>query len=86
MRKFLACFLAAVLILNAAVLADCAERNCNNKGALWSKKTVLNNHFLAVEGMIRDCCRGYDDSLAATLIWRRKGFGEAEERPRDLWT
>lgn len=81
MRKFLACFLAAVLTLNTAVLAACAERKRNDKDALWRKEMVL-----SMEGIIKDCCIGSADSLVSPMIWRRKGLGEAEERPRDLCT
>lgn len=81
MRKFLACFLAAVLTLNTAVLAACADSKRNDEDALWRKEIVL-----SMEGMIKDCCIGSDDSLVSPLIWRRKGLGEAEDRPRGLRT
>lgn len=81
MRKFLACFLAAVLTLNTVVSAACAERKRNDEDALWRKEMVL-----SMEGIIKDCCIGSDDSPVSPMIWRRKGLGEAEERPRDLRT
>lgn len=81
MRKFLAWFLAAVLTLNTAVLAACAERKRNDEDGLWRKEMVL-----SVEGIIKDCCMGSNDSLVSPLIWRRKGLGEAEDRPRGLRT
>lgn len=81
MRKFLACFLAAVLTLNTAVSAACAERKRNDEDALWRKEIVS-----SMEGIVKDCCMGSNDSLVSPTIWRRKGLGEAEERPRDLRT
>lgn len=81
MRKFLACFLAAVLALNTAMSAACAERKRNDEDALWRKEIVL-----SMEGIIKDCCISSDDSLVSPMVWRRKGFGEAEERPRGLRT
>ena len=81
MRKFLACFLAAVLTLNTVVLAACAESKRNDEDGLWRKEMVL-----SMEGIIKDCCIGSDDSLVSPMIWRRKGLGEAEERPRGLRT
>ena len=81
MRKFLACFLAAVLTLNTAVLTACAERKRNDEDGLWRKEMVL-----SMEGIIKDCCMGSNDSLVSTTIWRRKGLGETEERPRNLCT
>lgn len=81
MRKFLACFLAAVLTLNTAVLTACAERKRNDEDGLWRKEMVL-----SMEGIIKDCCMGSNDSLVSPTIWRRKGLGEAEERPRNLCT
>lgn len=81
MRKFLACFLAAVLTLNTVVSAACAERKRNDEDALWRKEIVL-----SMEGIIKGCCIGFDDSLVSPTIWRRKGLGEAEERPRGLRT
>ncbi len=81
MRKFLACFLAAVLTLNTVVSAACAERKRNDEDGLWRKEMVL-----SMEGIIKDCCISSDDSLVSSMIWRKKGLGEAEERPRDLRT
>lgn len=78
MRKFLACFLAAVLTLNTAVLAACADSKRNNEDGLWRKEMVL-----SMERIIKDCYIGSDNSLVSPMIWRRKGLGEAEERPRD---
>ena len=81
MRKFLACFLAAVLTLNTAMSAACAERKRNDEDALWRKEIVL-----GMEGIIKDCCISSDNSVVSPMIWRRKGLGEAEERPRGLRT
>ena len=64
--------------LNTVVLAACAERKRNDEDALWRKEIVL-----SMEGIIKDCCMGSNDSLVSPTIWRRKGLGEAEERPRD---
>ena len=81
MRKFLACFLAAVLTLNTVVSAACAERKRNDEDGLWRKEMVL-----SMERIIKDCYIGSDNSLVSPMIWRRKGLGEAEERPRGLRT
>lgn len=48
MRKFLACFLAAVLTLNTVVSAACAESKRNDEDGLWRKEMVLSMEGLSL--------------------------------------